>query len=545
MILPFFVFKIKPFRFIGKICTKRWLGSFLGRNVFSVLTLKRIDCSLYSKFQADCLLDGGNKMEQICFELVDVEVTFLDKELLNIDRLAVHQFDRIGIVGKNGAGKSTLLKLLAGMIQPTKGKVNAHVECGYFAQVEAPQETEADPALLGKLHVPVDDEQLSGGEQTRKKLAQLFTHYYEALLIDEPTTHLDQEAIAFLLDELRYYYGALIIISHDRTVLNELVTTIWEIEDGEVQVYSGNYDEYVKQKQLEREQQSQAYELFLQEKGRLEKAAEEKMQKAKKIAQAGSMSKRDSRAKANRMFETKSKETSQKAVQRAAKAIEQRMERLEEIDPVKEESPFVFPQSKALALHNKFPIVADQLTLHIGDKILLDKASFQLPLGKKIAITGSNGSGKSTLLHHIVNKAPGLIISPKAKFGYFKQMSYQFTGDETVLQFIKSSSDYNEGFIRSVLHSMRFVGTDIRKKINSLSGGEAVRLQLCRLFLGRYNILLLDEPTNFLDLHAIEALERFIQVYEGTILFVTHDQTFMNHVADVTYQMVDKKLIRK
>lgn len=109
-----------------------------------------------------------------------------------------------------------------------------------------------------------------------------------------------------------------------------------------------------------------------------------------------------------------------------------------------------------------------------------------------------NGSGKSTLLHHIALKAPGLTISPKAKIGYFRQMSYQFTKDETVLEFLKNRSQYDEGFLRSVLHSMLFVSSDILKSVKSLSGGEAIRLQLCQLFLGEYNILLLDEPTSFL-----------------------------------------------
>lgn len=203
-------------------------------------------------------------------------MTYLDKEILKIERLAVHQFDRIGIVGKNGAGKSTLLKLLANNIKPTRGTVKLHVEGGYFEQL-GPTVVEADGALLGRLAVPQYSEELSGGEQTRLKLAQLFTHYYEALLIDEPTTHLDQEGISFLLDELRYYYGALVLISHDRAVLDSLVTTVWEVNDGVVHVYSGNYSDYQTQKQLEREQQSQSHEQFVKEKNRLEKAVQEKM----------------------------------------------------------------------------------------------------------------------------------------------------------------------------------------------------------------------------------------------------------------------------
>src|SRR5690625_1862842 len=160
-------------------------------------------------------------------------------------------------------------------------------------------------------------------------------------------------------------------------------------------------------------------------------------------------------------------------------------------------------------------------------------------------ITGQSRIAKSIFIHNIDNKRKGITLPHQEKIGYFRQMSYRFTSDETVLQFLQNSSDYNEGFIRSVLHLLQFVGTDIRKKINSLSGGEAIRLQLCRLFLGRYNILLLDEPTNFLDFHAIKALEQFILAYEGTILFVTHDQTLINHVADVTFNIVDKKFIRK
>lgn len=481
-------------------------------------------------------------MEQLCFELENIEITYLDKEILKIERLAVHQFDRIGIVGKNGAGKSTLLKLMAGIEKPTNGKVNRHVEHGYFEQLEAPRDYEADPALLGKLGVPMDSNQLSGGEQTRMKLAQLFTHYNEALLIDEPTTHLDQDGISFLLDELKYYYGALVLISHDRAVLDELITTIWEVHDGKVRVYSGNYSNYLVQKKLEREQQSQAHEQFMKEKGRLEKAAQEKMKKAEKVAQAGKMSKREANAKPNKSFMTKSKGTSQKAIQRAAKAIEQRMEKLQEVEAVKEERPIIFHQSKRLELHNKFPIMADRFTLQVENKVLLDEVSFQLPLGEKIAIMGSNGSGKSTLLCQIANKSSGLTISPKAKIGYFRQMSYQFTSNETVLQFVKNRSDYDEGFLRSVLHSMQFVGTDIQKSVKSLSGGEAIRLQLCQLFLGEYNILLLDEPTNFLDIHAIEALQRFIKGYEGTIIFVSHDRRFTWDVADRKYVIDEQQL---
>lgn len=493
-------------------------------------------------------------MEKLMIEMVEVEVSFLDRTILDIPRLAVHQFDRIGIIGKNGAGKSTLLKLMSGLIKPDKGTIKRYAEPSYFDQLEMPEEIATEAGLdyewLGRLSVPASTiEQVtsySGGEQTRLKLAQIFSTYGELLLLDEPTTHLDADGVGLFIDHLLYYYGAMIIVSHDRHVLDKLVTTIWEIEDSCVTEYSGNYTYYTEQKSLQRAQQQEQYEHFEKEKSRLLKAAADKMKKAERITQAnGHISKREVNAKANKMFMTKSKDTSQKAVQRAAKAIEQRVQQLEQVAAPKQERALSFQQPQALKLHNKFPVMGERVTIQLGGKSLLLEAGFQFQLEKKIAITGANGSGKSSLLRHILAGGEGITVSPKAAIGCYEQLAYHMDSNETVLGFIKARSDYSEDKIRAALHAMNFTGSDLVKNLRQLSGGERIRLQLCQLFLGRYNILILDEPTNFLDLYCIEALQQFLHGYGGTVILVSHDRQFVDAVADVVYSIEGQKLVLK
>lgn len=474
-------------------------------------------------------------MEQIIFQLANIQVQFLDKDILAIDQLHVHQFDRIGIVGKNGVGKSTLLDVLAGKIKPAKGHILGHVDTAYFKQVERPAESTADGAMLSKLGVSDVGRHASGGEKTRLKLAQLFSRYHEAMLLDEPTTHLDEEGISFLINELEYYYGALIMVSHNRQFLDDVVSTIWEIKDGKVAVYKGNYTAYEAAKKEEKEKQLHKHAGYMKEKARLQKAASLKKEQAHKLLETNAKGKQKAKEKPSRLGKSKSKGTSQKGIYRAAKDIETQMERLEKVETYKEDEGIVFRQSEALKLHNKFPIMGGDLTLSAGERILLENVRFQLPLGKKIAITGPNGSGKSTLLEHIMCEGEGITLSPKVEIGRFRQMSYQFASDRSLLDFMKSEHVYPEAFIRSVLDKMQFSGTDLRKRVRSLSGGEAMRLQLCRLFLSKYNILLLDEPTNFLDIQALDALETFIHGYEGTVVFVTHDRRFIERVADLCY----------
>jgi len=477
----------------------------------------------------------------------ELYVEYLGRDVLDIEHLEMYKYDRIGLVGANGAGKSTLLKALLGKIPLQQGKIEREGAFAYIPQLEdAAAPLDQDYAIAGRLGINrLQAETMSGGEDTRLKIARALSEEVHGIFADEPTCHLDREGIDFLVNRLKHFDGALLIISHDRSFLDQVVDKIWELADGRITEYWGGYTDYLAQKEEERKRQADEYKQFVAERERLEQAIEEKISHARKLDQrAKGADRKNNTDNGGRLSHQKPQGSKQKKLYNAAKNMERRIEALGDVSPPEAIRSIQFRQSKALALHNPFPITGTGLHKRFGDKNILDNVSFQFPLGAKIAIIGPNGAGKTTLFNLIRDRENGIVLSPKAEIGYFVQTGYKVNRNQNVMVYMQENCDYPVSDIRAVLASMGFTQQDVRKELSVLSGGEMIKLQLAKLLLGRYNILLMDEPGNFLDIPALEALESMMRQYLGTIVFITHDARMVEKVADQAYELKNGRLNR-
>ena len=485
-------------------------------------------------------------MQELVLDLKNIEKTYNGKTILSIDDLKVYQNEKIGIVGNNGQGKSTLLNLINQSIEPDKGQVRMLTDFQFYSQME--EETglfrdQVDSEMLSRLNVPKHrTDVFSGGERTRARLASLFSRYTPGLLMDEPTTHLDSEGIQFLIDELTYYYGTLLVVSHDRYFLDKVVEKIWEVKDGTVTVYPGNYTEYVEQYEQNKLETERKHEAALKEKARLESAVKKKHEQAQKMSKV-SHKQKNRNIRPSRLSSSKQKDTVQKAAHKTAKAIEKRMEQIEDVDLPAEQKTIQFPAIKTVEIHNPYPVMLEDVMIIRGDQILLQEVDAQFERGKRIAITGHNGAGKSSLLSHILSKEEGVRLSPKVRFAVYKQMDYKLTEETGVLDYLRYESEYSEPLVRAVLNNLGFDQSDTDRPVSNLSGGEATRLAIAKLFTDPSNIIVLDEPTNFIDLSTIEALEQLLKDYNGTVFFTSHDKYFVDRVADQVWEIANRQLI--
>lgn len=331
----------------------------------------------------------------------------------------------------------------------------------------------------------------------------------DLLLLDEPTNHLDLETTKWLEDYLKYFKGAIVIISHDRYFLDKIVTQIYDVALGDVKRYVGNYEQFIEQRDKYYESRMQEYERQQDEIKRLETFVEKNITRA--------------------------------STSGMAKSRRKTLEKMERID-----KPMLDARSANIQFgfnRNTGNDVMNIRNLKIGyDSPITSPINIEVSKGDHIAIIGPNGVGKTTLIKTIAqrqNQLEGEItFGANLQIGYYDQKQAEFKSNKTIIDYVWDQyPTMNEKDIRAILGRFLFVQDDVKKVINDLSGGEKARLQLALLMLQRDNVLILDEPTNHLDIDSKEMLEQALKDFEGTILFVSHDRYFINQLANKVFDL--------
>ncbi|HEY6119287.1 MAG TPA: ABC-F family ATP-binding cassette domain-containing protein [Pyrinomonadaceae bacterium] len=350
----------------------------------------------------------------------------------------------------------------------------------------------------------LETEKLSGGQQNRLGLARLLLAQPDVLLLDEPTNHLDVVAVEWLEEFLQSYNSAYVIISHDRYFLDRVCRRIIELENGQAVSYTGNYSDYLIEREVRRDAQQRAYE-----------NQQQLISKTEEFIRRNIAGQKTKQAKSRRKM----------------------LQRLDRIDAVSTERSSGDFRLQAIERTGNHVLMVEQASVGYPGRVLARNISLILRRGECLGIIGPNGSGKTTFLRTILRKIPALEgevrWGTKVQIGYYAQQLEDLDDRNEIIMELRrvAPSDATAGELRSFLAKFLFTGDDVYKHVRDLSGGEKGRLALAKLIYSRVNVLVLDEPTNHLDIPSREALEEALDAYEGTIVTISHDRYFLNRIA--------------
>jgi ATPase subunit of ABC transporter with duplicated ATPase domains len=488
--------------------------------------------------------------------------------------------NRYGLIGANGCGKSTFMKILSDQLEPSAGQVMVDpnervgvlkqdqfayeeftvidtVIMGHadlwevkkerdriyslaemseeegmlvadletqFAELDGyTAESRAGELLLG-LDIPIEQHfglmsEVAPGFKLRVLLAQVLFADPDIMLLDEPTNNLDINTIRWLEDILNQRNSTMIIISHDRHFLNSVCTHMADLDFGDIRVYPGNYDEFmIASTQAKEQLQSD---------------------NAKKKAQIAELQSFVSRFSAN----------ASKAKQATSRAKQIEKIKIEDIKPSSRISPFIrFTQEKQLY---RLALELEGVSNGYDNDNLFENVDLMLEVGQKIAIIGPNGIGKTTFLKTIIGEMPvksgEVKWSDNVNIGYYAQdHNEDFAADDTLFEWMSQwrQPGDDDQVVRGILGRMLFSQDDIKKSVTKLSGGEKGRMMFGKLIMQKPNVLIMDEPTNHMDMESIESLNLALEMFEGTLIFVSHDREFVSSLATKILEMTPEKIVK-
>lgn len=514
----------------------------------------------------------------------NLSISFQGEFLFSDVTFMLNGGNRVGIIGKNGAGKSTLLKILSGELNPDTGTISTDKETkiGYLKQdidfvqgrsvlQEAYQafdeiikiEKEIDSInellaqrtdyesdeynilisklndythhyeILGGYSYKGDTEKIlsglgfkredfikltdsfSGGWRMRIELAKLLLQKNDVLLLDEPTNHLDIESIIWFENFLKNYSGAVAIISHDKMFLDNVTNRTIEIVGGRIYDYPKPYSAFLELRKEMIEQQISA-----------QKNQEKMIQQTEKLIDK---------------FRAKATKASM------AQSLIKKLDKIERIEVDVQDNSVMSVQFPVSKQPGKVVLEIDNVSKKYGDKTILKNVNLLVERGSKIAFVGQNGQGKTTLAKMIINEIPfdGIIKKGhNVEIGYFAQNQAHYLDKESIILDImnNAANDTNRTKVRDILGAFLFRGDDVEKKVKVLSGGERNRLALAKMLLSSFNVLVMDEPTNHLDIASKNVLKQALQLFEGTLIIVSHDRDFLQGLTEKVYEFKDQNI---
>lgn len=509
--------------------------------------------------------------------------------VLNEVSFDINKEERIALIGTNGSGKSTLLKIIAGEEEPDSGSIfiKNGSKIGFLKQIPDLEEdnvtvndilyrnfkkiTDMENKLreyeekmisisddkleillkkygklqeefynLGGYEIPLKINKLvgdfkldkildskfnylSGGEKRIVSLANIMINNPDILLLDEPTNHLDIDRLEWLEDYLNNYKGTILIVSHDRYFLDKVATKIVLLEKGKPEIFHGNYSYYLKENEKRILLEFENYKNQV-------KMIEEMKKKIKQLQEFGRLAYPGGEPFFKR-----------------ATSIQKRLDKIELLDKpgVKKALPLTFQFNNR---SGKDALVLKNYSLSIQDSLLLKDIDLTITYGEKICLIGKNGTGKTTFIKDIISvynntNSEVIKIGSNVKIGYIPQEIEFVNKNKTVLDLARENFNGEESHLRASLAKFMFYGENVFKKVETLSGGEKIRLKLFELINSEANFLILDEPTNHIDIDTKEILEEALSSYKGTLLFVSHDRYFINKIASKIISIEDKKIV--